>query len=111
MTLQGANIICFAKDWDETPTSNNHVMLELAKRNRVLWLNSIATRTPRLTSTRDLKKLLVKLAALLKGARQIRDNLLVYTPVVLPLPHSELANRLNRFVLLFYLRRLRRRLA
>ena len=38
--LEGENIICFAKDWSEDPTSNNHVMRLLARKNKVLWLNS-----------------------------------------------------------------------
>ncbi len=48
--MRGQNIICFAKDWDEDPTSNNHVMRLLARDNRVLWLNSISMRTPKLGS-------------------------------------------------------------
>ena len=44
-------IVAFAKDWHEDPTSNHHVLRELAKTRRVLWLNSLATRTPKLTSS------------------------------------------------------------
>ena len=33
--MKGQNIICFAKDWSEDPTSCNHVLEELAKDNRV----------------------------------------------------------------------------
>ena len=43
--MTGENIVCFAKDWTEDPTSNNHVMRLLARENKVLWLNSIATRS------------------------------------------------------------------
>ena len=91
--MTGENIICFAKDWDESPTSNNHVMAELAKSNRVLWLNSISTRSPTLTSGRDLRKIRAKLASFSKGARRVQDNLWVYTPIVLPLPHNPMAVR------------------
>src|SRR5262249_14448269 len=45
-----APIIAFAKDWHEDPTSNHHVLRELARTRRVLWLNSIATRKPSLAS-------------------------------------------------------------
>jgi glycosyltransferase involved in cell wall biosynthesis len=97
--LTGENIICFAKDWDETPTSNNHVMAELAKSNRVLWLNSIATRAPSLASGRDLRKIGRKLASFGRGPRRVQDNLWVYTPVVLPLPYSGVAKAINRQIL------------
>ena len=65
----------FAKDWNEDPTSNNHVMLELAKSsNKVLWLNSLATRTPNLASARDLKKIILKLGRFFRGAKEVRPN-------------------------------------
>jgi hypothetical protein len=52
--MKGQDIICFAKEWNEDPTSCNHVLRELAKNNRVLWLNSISTRSSNLASGRDL---------------------------------------------------------
>ena len=106
----GENVICFAKDWDEDPTSNNHVMVEVAKGNRVLWLNSIATRTPKLASGRDIKKIWRKLLSFFEGLRQVRENLWVYTPIVLPLPHSTWATTINRWILGLTLKILRRRL-
>lgn len=108
--MTGENIICFAKDWAEDPTSNNHVMRQLARGNRVLWLNSISTRTPSLSSGRDLKKIALKLASFMQGAKQVDEQLWVYTPIVLPLPHSQVAGALNRSILRFTLRMLRRKL-
>jgi len=110
MAPGGENIICFAKDWSETPTSNNHVMVELAKSNRVLWLNSIATRTPKLSSGRDVKKIFRKLASFARGAERVSDNMWVYTPIVLPLPHSRVATAVNQYILRMTLGLLRRKL-
>ena len=104
------SIICFAKDWREDPTSNHHVMIELARRRRVLWLNSVATRTPDLASGRDLKKIAGKLAEIGRGPREVADNLWVYSPLVIPLPRSPAARRINRQLLALTLRVLRRRL-
>jgi glycosyltransferase involved in cell wall biosynthesis len=98
--LQGENIVCFAKDWSEDPTSNNHVMKLLARDNRVLWLNSISTRTPSLTSGRDLSKIATKLKSFAKGPQRVDGvDLDVYTPVVLPFPHNSLAVRVNEQIL------------
>ncbi len=108
--MNGENIVCFARDWHEDPTSNNHVMRELAKSNRVLWLNSIATRTPSLTSGRDLKKIVRKLTRFLRGPQQVQENLWVYTPLALPFPHSKPAVALNRTLLRATVRLLRRKL-
>jgi len=99
--LKGEKIVCFAKDWTEDPTSNNHVMRLLAKDNEVLWLNSIATRAPSLTSGRDLRKIARKLRSFAEGPRRIDADrgLHVYTPIVLPFPHSTIARALNRAIL------------
>ena len=104
------DVICFAKDWSEDPTSNHHVMMELAKTHRVLWLNSIATRTPNFRSPRDLRKIVSKLKSFAKGPEQVAENLWVYTPVVLPFPHSALARRVNQRILRLTIALLRKNL-
>lgn len=97
--LTGENIICFAKEWSEDPTSNNHVMRLLGERNKVLWLNSIATRTPNLGSKDDVEKIKRKLKTLGQGAREVSRGLHVFTPLVLPFPHSKAATLANRQIL------------
>ena len=37
-----AGIIALSEDWDDDPTSNHHVLRELALTRRVLSLNSVA---------------------------------------------------------------------
>jgi glycosyltransferase involved in cell wall biosynthesis len=108
--MAGHDIVCFAKDFSDVPTSNHHVMLELARNNKVLWINSVATRAPNLTSGRDIKRIFRKLAGFFRGARRMGPNLWVYTPIVLPFPHSRFAQRFNRGLLRFMIGRLRRKL-
>jgi glycosyltransferase involved in cell wall biosynthesis len=103
-------IIAFAKDWHEDPTSNHHVLRELARTRRVLWLNSIATRTPSLASGRDLGKISRKLREFARGAINVENDLWVATPLALPLPHSAAARAINRRVLRTFVRALRLRL-
>jgi glycosyltransferase involved in cell wall biosynthesis len=103
-------IIAFAKDWHEDPTSNHHVLIELARSRPVLWLNSVATRTPKLTSGRDLGKIKRKLGEFARGPVQVLPNLWVFSPLVLPLPHSRVAQQLNRMILRATIAGLRRRL-
>ncbi|HZO17171.1 MAG TPA: glycosyltransferase [Polyangiaceae bacterium] len=97
--MKGENIICFSKDWAEDPTSNHHVMRELAKGNRVLWLNSVATRTPKLSSGRDVGKIFRKLREFARGPKKVAEGLWVFTPLVLPLPHSRAARAINKPIL------------
>jgi glycosyltransferase involved in cell wall biosynthesis len=103
-------IIAFSKDWHEDPTSNHHVLRELAKTRRVLWLNSLATRKPNLGSARDLGKIKRKLREFARGAVNVENDLWVATPLVLPLPQSTLASRVNRQILRLTLRALRAQL-
>jgi glycosyltransferase involved in cell wall biosynthesis len=103
-------IVAFAKDWHEDPTSNHHVLRELARTRRVLWLNSIATRTPKLGSGRDLGKIRRKLVEFARGAVRVENDLWVATPLALPLPHSATARAINRRVLRVTIRALRAQL-
>lgn len=103
-------IVAFAKDWHEDPTSNHHVLRELARSRRVLWLNSLATRTPSLSSGRDLGKIRRKLAEFARGPVNVENDLWVSTPLVLPLPSSATARAINRQILRATIRALRLRL-
>lgn len=93
------NIVCFAKDWSEDPTSCNHVMRALSRDHRVLWLNSVGARRPNFGNARDLRKMGLKVLGFLKGPREVEPNLWVYTPLVLPFPYSKAAARINALIL------------
>jgi len=108
--MNGANVVCFAKDWDGHPTSNTHVMRLLARRNRVLWLESVAMRAPRPGSSRDLRRMVRRVAAAARGPRRVEADLWVASPLVLPLPHSPWAAALNGRILQRTVGRLCRRL-
>ncbi len=106
--LLNRSIICFAHDWHGDPTSKTHVMRILARRNRVLWVNSIGMRRPT-ASSRDLRRIVHKLKRGLSACREVEPNLWVVDPLVLPLPGIGAADRLNALVLASRLRGLCRR--
>jgi glycosyltransferase involved in cell wall biosynthesis len=108
--LEGASIICFAHDWGGDPTSKTHIMRILARKNRVLWINSIGMRRPT-ASRADLSRLASKLRRGLTGCREVEPNLFVVNPLVVPLPGIAATDRLNAVILSGTLRRLIRRLA
>lgn len=103
-------IIAFAKDWNEDPTSNHHVLRELAKARRVLWLNSIATRKPKLSSGRDLGKLVRKVREFSRGPVNVEHDLWVTSPLAVPLPGNPTARTINRSVLRAQIQALRLRM-
>jgi glycosyltransferase involved in cell wall biosynthesis len=105
------NVVCFAKDWDGHPTSNTHVMRELARRgNRVLWLSSIGMRAPSARSARDLRRIGRKVQGFLAGPREVEPQLWVASPLAVPLPHAPWAVAANRRLLQATVRRWTRRL-
>lgn len=105
--LKGKNILCFANDWHNDPTSKHQVMKILARENRVLWINSIALRRPDF-SKRDLSRIAGKLRSWMRGMEEISPNLHVFTPIVLPFPASTLTRKFNGVLLRLALWRCRR---
>jgi glycosyltransferase involved in cell wall biosynthesis len=108
--LKDTGIIAFAKDWHEDPTSNHHVLRELAKSRRVLWLNSVGTRTPKLSSSRDLGKIGRKVGEFARGPVNVENDLWVFSPLSIPLHHVPAVRKANRAILQATIRMLRRRL-
>ncbi len=102
--IEGQTILCFASGYDAPPTSKHHVMHILAERNVVLWVNYHASRTPTASSS-DMLYIAKKLGQVARGMKQPRENLHVLTPLVVPLPSSPWARRLNRALLVLQIRR------
>jgi glycosyltransferase involved in cell wall biosynthesis len=97
--LENRFILCFGKDWQESPTSNNHIMSLLARKNTVIWFNSTGLRRPSLISPRDLAKIFRKIKENISGLKRLKDNLFLYTPLVIPLQKYKLIRILNRIIL------------
>jgi glycosyltransferase involved in cell wall biosynthesis len=107
--IRGRTILCFASGYDAPPTSKHHVMHLLAEHNTVLWVNYHASRMPS-ASTSDLLHIRRKLAQVFAGIKSPRKNLHVLTPLVVPLPGSAWARKLNRRLMLHQIRRALRRI-
>jgi len=107
--IDNYDIVCFSGDWDGDPLSKRHIMLRLARHNRVLWVNSIGNRTPT-ASARDLKRVLKKLRQFFRGCQQVQENFWVYSPLAIPFHGNRLARAVNRRFMAWHLRRTCRRL-
>ncbi len=95
--LEGRDIVCFANDWSGDPLSKKHVMRRLAKKNRVLWINSLGNRAPRATA-RDLRRIVDKLSRFAGGLYRVEPNIWVLSPLAVPSYHSPLIRRLNALI-------------
>src|SRR5262249_19461529 len=93
--IEGNDIVCFSNDWEADPLSKKHIILRLAKKNRVLWVNGIGNRNPTV-STRDVKRIFRKLGQFWQGCRLVAPNIHVFTPIVIPFHGSTFARWINR---------------
>jgi glycosyltransferase involved in cell wall biosynthesis len=97
--LEGREIVCVGTaDWaTELPINQHHLMGRLARRNHVLFVESLGLRRPQLAG-RDLSRIRRRLLAGLRGPRAA-DGLHVLSPLVLPFHSSAAVRRLNRRLL------------
>ena len=105
--LSSRDILCISSiDWDFIWQGHQEIMATLAAHgNRVLFIENTGVRAPGL---RDVPRVIQRVRNWLrgtKGFRQVRDNLVVFSPILLPYPYSWLARRMNRLLLLRALHR------
>jgi glycosyltransferase involved in cell wall biosynthesis len=107
---QGRDIVCVGfADWDtKLWTNQQHLMSRLAAANRVLFVESLGLRRPRLAG-RDVGRIGRRLRRGLAGPRAA-DGLHVLSPLVVPAHGSAAARALNRRLLPWLVGRAARRL-
>ncbi len=85
--IRGRDFIVFADDWGRHPSSCQHLFRRIVPTNRVLWVNTIGTRTPTL-SRGDLGRAAEKLRGWLGSSRAgepARDAPVeILNPVMMP---------------------------
>lgn len=133
--IQGRDIICFSTaDWDTAlPTNKHQIMTRLARWNRVLFVETLGTRTVRWSSGTDVSRVGRRLKRAFGGPRRVhpvfwpvgksrrsdesgdekamagrfsrRAGLWVLSPVVMPRWESPWVSLANRVALRFQIRR------
>jgi hypothetical protein len=107
--LTGRDVVCFANDWDGDPLSKTHLMRIVARRNRVLWVNSLGNRAPR-ADVADAARAWKKVRQALRGLVEVEPNLHVLSPLYLPAYGSGPVRSFNRVALAAQVRMAMRRL-
>jgi glycosyltransferase involved in cell wall biosynthesis len=97
------DLVVFGEDWGAHPSSTQHLVSFLAKNRKVLWVNSIGLRRPRLTLS-DFRRLFKKLKALIHSQKASTESLQkqavqVVQPKAIPFPGNRLARIINRRLL------------
>jgi hypothetical protein len=101
-------ILYFGNDWDaENRTSSHQIALQLHKMTDIVYIECPGLRRPAATA-RDARKLINKLRKVLAGPRSA-NGLQIYTLLQLPFHGSAFLRSLNRSLVNWQVRRIRRR--
>ena len=97
------DLVIIAEDWGRHPSSTQHLAKQLAASRKILYVNSLGLRRPRL-SVADLRRVVRKFLDLFgtrtpEGQEPAPPNLTVVAPLALPFPGSRMAGRINRWLL------------
>lgn len=109
--LDGRGVICMSTiDWGFSWQPNQEIMYRLAEAGTpVLFVETTAARALRLSDWRRLRDRLRSALGARSGQRT-HTNVTVYSPLVLPFPHSPLAHAVNTRIVFRVIDRWRRRL-
>lgn len=107
MKITDENILCIsAIDWDFIWQGNQEIMSTLAAQgSTVLFIDNTGVRRPSWQDIPRLRQRIKNWRAGVKGVRKERENLFVYSPLILPFPYSRLARALNRLLVLRVIKR------
>ncbi|MBN2089696.1 glycosyltransferase [candidate division KSB1 bacterium] len=110
--IEGQDILYFsADDWGcGLSTSQTHLARILSKKNRILYINSLGLRKPKVNKS-DMKRMVSKFSRFTKGIEQAAENIWIFTPIVIPFHDSDLYQAINKKLLVsyinFYLKKLK----
>ena len=101
------DILCISSiDWDHIWQGHQEIMSTLAADgHRVLFVENTGVRGPSLGDMPRVRKRILAWWRATKGFREERENLFVYSPLLLPFPYSRVARWINRYFMFRALRR------
>ncbi|NVD06719.1 glycosyltransferase family 1 protein [Vibrio sp. JPW-9-11-11] len=95
------DLIVFGEDFGGLPSSTQHLVTRLAKQRKVLWVNSIGLRQPKL-NRHDIQRAALKLLGRAKGGYHTShlppSNITVVNIKTIPAPRSRFARLLAKWM-------------
>ncbi len=113
--IENQNIICFSSvDWTSYQTSKIYLMKIMSRRNRVLYVETLGSKTPGLYKS-HLYRMARRIFRWLKGPTRPSDagpvnDILIYSPLIIPIHNSRFIRKMNFYILRWTFRRLIKRL-
>ena len=103
--LENQDIVYISNDWArENKTSAHHIAEVLSVGNKVLYVEAAGMRSPR-RSHRDFRKIAAKLRKFFDKPVREKNNLYLYSPIIVPFHKYRLVRFTNRLLLRILLRR------
>jgi uncharacterized SAM-binding protein YcdF (DUF218 family)/glycosyltransferase involved in cell wall biosynthesis len=101
------DVICISSiDWDFIWQSHQEIMSRYAARgHRVLFIENTGLRTPQLRDVQRIRRRWHNWRRGVYGIRKERDNLFIFSPLIIPLPNVRPATWVNQWLLRFILQR------
>lgn len=90
-----ASLMVFADDWGRHPSSCQHLVRQMLGTRRILWVNTIGTRSVRANAF-TVRRVVEKLNGWRHGLKQISESFWVYDVPMLPVSKSRVAQAVNR---------------
>jgi glycosyltransferase involved in cell wall biosynthesis len=96
--IKNRDLIVFSDDWGRHPFSCMHIMKRFLPQNRILWVNTVGMRLPRLRLY-DLYRSIEKMGSWFgrsTSREELPANLTVISPVTIPFNNLSSVRRFNR---------------
>lgn len=105
--IKNENIICISSiDWDFIWQGHQEIMsVFAASGNRVLFIENTGIRPPSFKDFSRIRKRIINWLKSVKGFRKEKENIYIYSPLILPFPYSRIARWVNKYLMLIPLKR------
>ncbi|OED41968.1 hypothetical protein ACH42_12700 [Endozoicomonas sp. (ex Bugula neritina AB1)] len=91
-----ADLVVLADDWGELPSSTQHLMTNLMKKHRIIWVNTIGIQKPKL-SIRRMFRIFRKTAAISQDSTDLHPH--IVNPKMLPFHGINTVRKINKYLL------------
>jgi uncharacterized SAM-binding protein YcdF (DUF218 family) len=99
--IKDQDILCISSiDWDFIWQGHQEIMSTFARNgNRVLFIENTGVRTPGIRDIPRMKNRIKNWLRGIKGIREERENLYIFSPLILPFPYSRFIRFINRHLI------------
>ncbi len=97
--MQNQYIILSSIEWNTIWQTQQKLADSLSKNNKVLFVENTGIRSPNIKDAKRIKDRIINWYNSTSGFKEINKNLLLFFPLIVPLPYSFLARKLNSFLI------------